>query len=264
MKSAATILNFNHVYELQTGFRGTNFEWFDFTDIRNTNGYCDLAVLAAIHQRLRQRKQSAVAFFGTGNYHYITYLFLSEIKVPFTLVLFDYHTDLNESAYTSVISCGAWVATSLKRLPLLQRVVLIGVNPAYAQTIPQLYRSKVRVFPATEVTWTESEVKKTILSAIPTRSVYISIDKDVLRPSDALTDWDQGDMKLEELLHLVWYIALHKYVCGFDIGGEYPVSFGSNFRQCLQAAKLNEKANRLLLAVILRSKGYDSAPLISA
>ena len=31
-----------------------------------------------------------------------------------------------------------------------------------------------------------------ILSAVPTDSVYISIDKDALRSPDAVTDWDQS------------------------------------------------------------------------
>ena len=44
------------------------------------------------------------------------------------------------------------------------------------------------------------------------------------REPDAITDWDQGSMKLEQLLDLVKYMMMHKDVIGMDIGGEYPVS----------------------------------------
>lgn len=263
MKPVATILNFDHVYELQTSFRDRCYEWIDVTDVRHTNGYCDLAALAIIRERVKRRRQP-ITLFGTGNYHYVTHLFLSDVKVPFTLVLFDHHADSQEPPCVSMTSCGAWVTTSLDRLPFLRHVVIIGAKPDAVNTIPLRCRSKVSVFPENGSDWMDPLVKEAIVSVIPTCSVYISIDKDVLRQPDAITDWDQGSMKLEQLLALIWHIALYKDICGLDIGGEYPLSFARDFGLCLQAAKINERANRRILAVTLGSRRHDTSPPVSA
>jgi len=264
VKPLATILNFDRVYELQTGFKGKGFEWIDVTDLRHTCGYCDFAALEVVRERLKGRKARPIAFFGTGNHHYVTYVLLSDINVPFTLVLFDHHTDLADPPDPAVTSCGAWVATSLERLPCLRHVVLIGVGPDFARTIPDRFCSKISAFPEGGPDWTKSWVKRAILSAVPTDSVYISIDKDVLREPDAVTDWDQGSMKLEQLLELIEYIMLYKDVRGVDIGGEYPVSLGRGLARCLEAARINERANRRLLTVALGRSGQGAAPSVPA
>ncbi|NLY30265.1 MAG: hypothetical protein GX047_06500 [Firmicutes bacterium] len=260
MKPAATILDFDRVYEIQTSFKGKSYEWIDVTDLRHTNGYCDFRALAVIRERLKGRKARPIAFFGTGNYHYVTHVFLSDIEMPFTLVLFDHHTDLSEPPAPSITSCGAWVATSLQRLPLLRHVVIIGADPDFARTIPSRFRSKVSLFPEGGPDWQDLRVKRAIISAIPTPGVYISIDKDVLRKPDAITDWDQGSMKLEQLLDLVKNIMMHKDVRGLDIGGEYPLSLARDFGRCLEAARVNERANRRILTVALRGKRGGAAP----
>ncbi len=60
----------------------------------------------------------------------------------------------------------------------------------------------------------------TIVRAIPTKHVYISIDKDVLRPQDAQTNWDQGTMSLQMLLIYIDYLFRYKHVLGVDVCGE--------------------------------------------
>jgi len=232
--------------------------------LRNTNGYFDLRALAVIRKRLKGRRARPIAFFGTGNYHYVTHILLSDIEVPFTLILFDHHTDLAEPPCATITSCGAWVATSLQRLPLLRHVVIIGTSPDLAQTIPSRFRSKVSVFAEGGPDWTEPSVKQAVISAIPTYSAYISIDKDVLREPDAITDWDQGSMKLGQLLDLVKLIMTHKDVRGMDIGGEYPFSLARDFGRCLEAARINERANRRILTVALRSRRRGASPSASA
>ena len=141
------------MYELQTSFKGKNYEWIDVTDLRHTNGYCDLKALAVIRERLKRRRARPIAFFGTGNYHYVTHVFLSDIDMPFTLILFDHHTDLSEPPSPSITSCGAWVATSLQRLPLLRHVVIIRGKARFCSNDPSRFRSKVSVFPEGGPDW---------------------------------------------------------------------------------------------------------------
>lgn len=51
-------------------------------------------------------------------------------------------------------------------------------------------------------------------------NVYISIDKDVLRTDDAVTNWSNGDMTLMELQAVLRIVYAHERVMGVDITGE--------------------------------------------
>ena len=50
--------------------------------------------------------------------------------------------------------------------------------------------------------------------------IYMSIDKDVLHESITSTNWDQGNMSLEELDEWIDYILDNRYLIGADICGE--------------------------------------------
>lgn len=52
------------------------------------------------------------------------------------------------------------------------------------------------------------------------RDIYISIDKDVLSENEYKTNWDQGDMSVEELLDILELICSRRNVIGIDVCGE--------------------------------------------
>ena len=135
MKGLVNVLDFDHVYQTQSMFSNLDCEWIDCSDVMGANRYCELQTLIEIKKRLSKRKNRGIAFIGNGNYHYVTYLFLSEIQSPFTLVLFDHHTDMMASPSTSLISCGSWVLHAIKRLPMLKKVVMIGVREDLGKAI---------------------------------------------------------------------------------------------------------------------------------
>ncbi|MCR4434764.1 MAG: arginase family protein [Clostridiales bacterium] len=254
MKGLTSILGFDDVYQAQSCFRRTDYEWIDLSDVKNANRYCEIQSLEVIGERLRKRSNKGITFIGSGNYHYVTYLLLSEVKSPFTLVLFDYHTDMMPPPCQSVISCGSWVLTSIERLPSLKKVVVIGAKSDLDVTIPKHFNKKVSVFP-NDSTYREDRVKNAIIFAIPTVNVYVSIDKDVLDKSEAATDWDQGNMTLAQLLRLIEHIALHKRIFGIDVCGEYPVPPADRFcRESLLATRINEQANRKILDSAMKVK----------
>jgi hypothetical protein len=60
-----------------------------------------------------------------------------------------------------------------------------------------------------------------ILDQIDTQAIWLTIDKDVLPESEALTNWDQGQMPLRALLDLVAGIGARKRIAGADICGEF-------------------------------------------
>ena len=70
----------------------------------------------------------------------------------------------------------------------------------------------------------------------------------MLDRTEAVTDWEQGAMKLPVLLELIRAIGSHRQVCGADICGEYPMSpleaLGGRGRL---AVRKNARVNQALL-----------------
>ncbi|MFX8664625.1 hypothetical protein ABTM59_19310, partial [Acinetobacter baumannii] len=51
--------------------------------------------------------------------------------------------------------------------------------------------------------------------------VWLTIDKDALRPEDAGTNWDQGEMSLAALVALIEAVAASRTIAGADICGDW-------------------------------------------
>jgi hypothetical protein len=56
---------------------------------------------------------------------------------------------------------------------------------------------------------------------LPTEAVYVSIDKDVLHPDEAVTNWNQGQMRLDHILACLRALAARRRIVGLDVCGEY-------------------------------------------
>lgn len=249
MEISVNVLDFDQVYHTQTYFKKTHYEMINLSDIRNTNRYCERNSLVSINKRLKKRKDKGITFIGSGNYHYVTYLLMSEIESPFTLVLFDHHTDMMDAPCESLVTCGSWVLKSLEKLPMLKKVIIIGTREDLLESIPENLNKKVLVFSKKELG--QADIRQYIKTAISTDNVYFSIDKDVLEESEAVTNWDQGNMKLKELINLIKYISIGKQICGIDVCGEYSYNPISNFcRDSLEAIRKNDRANLTILDTI--------------
>ncbi|MBP3971293.1 arginase family protein [Bacillus sp. WL1] len=242
--SGLTFLNFDDTYLLQNKLHSYSHEDIDFTHLEHANLYCEPPSLLRIKQELNRRKQKGVTFIGSGNYHYVSYLLLKEIVEPFTLILFDHHTDMNlkEENEHTLISCGSWVSFALQNNPKLKKVIMIGPS---SLTIHSNDYSCVEVFPID----TSNEISThTILSHIHTNTIYVSIDKDVLDSKVTITNWDQGQMELSTLLKYIHSLIKNKNVYGIDICGELPVYPSQLFlAKYKNAIKKNEKANLQIL-----------------
>lgn len=237
MHPSVTFLNFDHTYTWQRNLLRFPHEWIDMYDIKGTNLYCDDQAIREIESRLTRRYTRGITFIGSGNYHYVSYALLKQLHEPFTLVLFDHHTDMNEQTLFPLLSCGSWVSYAQKHVPTLKHIVIIGSATSHVS-------SCVTIFPKSDMMY----APMTIVRAIPTKHIYISIDKDVLRPQDAQTNWDQGTMSLRTLTTYVDYLFRYKHVLGVDICGE-DVSF---------CAK-NEKANEAIIRACFKHISISSA-----
>ena len=176
---------------------------------------------------------------------------LAEVQVPFTLVLFDNHTDMFVPARMA-LSPAVLGFPCFENTALLQRVILVGTRKALAAEIPPFLRKKVVVFSQEqlkECSW----LKYTIVYAIPTQTVYISIDKDVLQDTEVVTNWDQGSMSLAELVGMLHHLSQVRKVWGMDVCGEYEVNPLLLLDPKLQAwAAKNSRVNKALLTAAVK------------
>ena len=255
MNTKITLLNFDGTLQKQKRLKVYPGEWIDFSDLRGCQGYCEMATLKIIRQRLQSRKHKGITLIGNGNYHYVTYLLLSEIKQPFSLLLFDHHTDLSLNDDLSVISCGSWVSFALKTLPMLQHAVIIGANTSSDDFDERKIPQNVTVISENEVKQSPvATMEKKILSVLRDQPIYISVDKDVLDEENAATNWDQGSMSLLQLLYLIRDLKHTNPILGVDICGELPLSpvdFLSP--ELVRHVKKNEIANKAIVDILSAS-----------
>ncbi|MBA4602631.1 arginase family protein [Thermoactinomyces mirandus] len=234
-----TFLNFDGAYKTQPRLSHFAKDWIELSDIPESNLFCTHRALKKISERISKQAGHGITFIGNGNYHYVTCLFLSKIDRPFTLILFDNHTDTKLSdSEQGLLSCGSWVARSLANLPNLQRALIIGVCSEFQDYSPDL-KDKI-------ILWPETGHWENLDSAIPTRNIYISIDKDVLDRAYAVTNWDQGKMKLQDLLSALKKLMRQKNILGMDVCGELPVSPVEVWRYANEL-RLNEQTNLAIL-----------------
>src|SRR5205823_1427258 len=77
-----------------------------------------------------------------------------------------------------------------------------------------------------------------IVGALPTRDVYLSIDKDCLNADGAVSNWEAGGLTLEQVLSGIAALRSAKAVVGADITGEYsPVEISNPMFRRLAASE---------------------------
>lgn len=249
-----TMIHFDETYHLQTKLSRYAHDNINFMDLEHTNLFCGRKAFHTIKARLGERKQKGITFLGSGNYHYVTYILLQEITEPFTLVLFDNHTDLVASdEKCTLLSCGSWVSFALKKIPLLKQVIIIGPTSVQSH---QTRLPRVTIYP---FNIKHPYYLKSVLSSIHTEHIYISIDKDVLNTFEAETNWDQGAMDLQTLTQYLKLLFEKRDVEGVDICGESKISTVSQFLPDFQRTiKKNENANLMILRECLNSSSKQT------
>jgi arginase family enzyme len=252
VNSGISLLNFDDTLHNQPLLGRYPGEWIDFSDLRGCHGYCSIDSLRQIQHRLQSRKHKRITLIGNGNYHYVTYVLLSEIRQPFSLVLFDHHTDLAPGGDTPILSCGSWVSAALKTLPMLRRVVIIGAHPPNDRQA-SVMTDNVTIISEQEVCHlSTAEVVRAIRSALPDLPLYISVDKDVLDRENAVTNWDQGSMNLRQLLDVIRELKRTLPLAGVDVCGELPLSPVDMLSgERARLLKKNELANKAIVDVLL-------------
>ena len=181
------LIDFSGVFE-QEGF--ASLPSIDLRSLEGTNCYCSPEAAEVIKREIAEIPLSTVCWIDTGDYHYISYFRGCLIDEPFELALLDNHTD--DFDLSDSLSCGNWV-TALKRDSLCHSRPL----PPHCGPDPQ---------------------------SLP---VFLSIDLDVLSPSEFRTNWDQSTMTFDELLSTIREIASTRRIVAIDICGGLTESKGA-------------------------------------
>ena len=238
------IMNFSGIYKYQNFYKNYAEEeivWTELSDLSGCNCYCDAEASDRIRKEIQAFTGKGLHFIDSGNYHYMTRLWLEKLQIPFRLLVFDNHTDMQPPAFGGLLSCGGWIAASLEELPLLQEVILVGPDEeAYTQVEPDLQQKVLFLSREKLSTMTTEEKEGFFNNLSEDLPLYVSVDKDVLCKGDASTTWSQGDMHLSELMSFLELVLERQNILGMDVCGECDMdSCSEDF--------LNDHANEAIL-----------------
>ena len=197
-----------------------------------------------------------LTFMGSGDFHHITALLLpfalEQQGEPVTVIHFDNHPDWVK--FEGGMHCGSWVTRALAH-PKVAKVITVGVcsgdlkRPEWkGASLSLLASGRLELYPYDHapsrvrreygegasyaqtngaIHWKtiqamgDEAFSAHLLSRIATPSVYITVDKDVLARADAITNWDQGRMRLPQVLALLRAIGSRHRIIGADVNGDY-------------------------------------------
>lgn len=208
----------------------------DCSDVSGSLYFCSDEAREELTKRIESVPANALHYIDSGDYHYLSLLFLQKINQPFTLLLFDHHSDCMESAFGGgLLTCGSWVLRSLSELSNLKKAILIG--PADEDGTGEILKSDSRIL------WVEEDEfehqKEKLYKALSENPVYVSFDKDVLRKEEANTDWSQGNIAVDTILDFLAEAQRTGIVfLGMDVCGEQKIG---------DEAQVNNDTNRKIL-----------------
>lgn len=193
-----------------------------------------------------------LTLIGSGDFHHVTAALLARAPGPLTVVHFDNHPDWCRCFPAR--HCGSWVNMALE-MEHVRRVVTIGpcsddldrpdrkranlgaLSQGHHQVFAWRRRATTVRVPVTGgeghhcreglLSWRNVEDEDFaafmagVVERLPTERIWITVDKDVLAPAEALTNWDQGLMPLERLTEALRILASARRIVGADICGEY-------------------------------------------
>lgn len=257
-KTEIAVMNFSGIYERQCFYQKYEHQWIDLKHLSGTNCYCDEMAADKIREAIETLPLRGIRFLDSGNYHYVSRIWMEKIQKPYQLLVFDNHTDLQLPAFGGLLSCGGWIADSLETLPELKRVILIGPDEEAWQHTEETYQERI-CFLSREKLHTARQNGRMgeVLNALEMdleMPVYLSVDKDILSREELRTNWSQGDMTLEELLDLIRALAVRwkengTELLGADICGECDLQESGT--------EENDQANQKLLSMLKQCLEQD-------
>ena len=246
-KCQNAIFDFSGVYETIRDQLPEDFHFWNCRDLTGTDLYCTEEAIEKIMEKINASGYHGIHLIDSGNYHYMTKLFLDVLQEPFSLIFFDHHNDMQRSSLFDLLSCGSWAAETIRSQSYLQQILLVGPPQKNLDEIEEDLREKVVTISEEEILGSsQDELQNWFCMKYP---VYISIDKDMLSTEDTETNWDQGKIRIGQLQKMLEYIFQSNQVLGVDICGECDAKEDICFAK-QDAMQKNLKANLLLIEQI--------------
>lgn len=236
------IMDMQGIYKDMDFYREYQYAISDCTQIEGTNCYCDDEARHALRELIKD-DTARIRFSDSGNYHYLTAIYLERIREPFSLIVFDHHPDMQLSAFAEILSCGGWVCDVLLNNKYVKDVIIIGVKDELIELADEKLRDKVRFIKESELESGIKEIQKLKLEY----PVYISVDKDVMDADSVITNWDQGSLTIDEQIKCLEAIIANNDIIGADVCGEIMAENG--IYNSADAIKNNE-CNKKILKVL--------------
>ncbi len=258
MNFDTVILNFTGIYRQESFYQlDKSSHFIDLSDIPGTNCMCDDQAVTEISERISaagigapegagRQMPLGLHFLDNGNYHYMSALFLQQVKEPFSLVVFDHHPDMQRPMF-DILSCGGWVLEAVEKNEYLRQVDIIGASKELIEEVrPGLSEEvlgKVRFHTLDEVF--DGDEFRLPDSSFP---VYLSVDKDVISRDEIITNWDQGDASTRQILKAIEACRDDsRGLLGVDICGECaPDQEGCRLEEAIEG---NDRFNREVMRI---------------
>lgn len=219
------------------------------------------AALRALAGRLGPVWQPELVFYGSGDFHHLTLMLALRLEQKVSIIHFDNHPDW--VGLPANLNCGSWVSRALTHASVA-RIVTIG--PASDDMrAPQLKggdlsglragRQEMHAFASGRTFYAGTGFEApgacasrgigrdslhwqglegddwharmaAIADRLPDAPLWITLDKDVLTPDEAVTNWDQGRLTLEQVFSAIAVFAARRPVLGMDVCGDYSPDAG--------------------------------------
>lgn len=222
MSKNTVIMDFSGIYKEEEFFQGREYTWLDFTNMEGVNCYCTEDAEQEIKRQIEDFSYEGIHFLDSGNYHYLSKFWLEKIQEPFALLVFDNHTDMQESAFFGLLSCGSWVKEVLDTNPNLREICVVGPSEKSFLECEDKDRKRVTAIEKEEISQNGEEKLKKFLENGEGLPLYLSVDKDVLCQDDARTNWDQGEVEFSQMADWIRMAFSGRRILGADICGENP------------------------------------------
>ncbi|WP_194611384.1 hypothetical protein [Clostridium vitabionis] len=234
------VLDFQHMYRPE---RFSGAEVLDFEDLTGVRGFLDPEAEEVLRESLSPRGPSGIHLIGDGNYHYLSRLFTSMISEPYDLLMLDHHTDLQRPAFgDDLLTCGSWLRQVLCRDPMVREVYLAGPpERMLAESAGDLDLTRVHFLPMEQFRCPER--RRAFRAQKNNLPLYLSVDEDILRKEDLVTNWDQGDLAFWELTAFLGGFLPGTALIGADIcGGMAPSDIGAESLGGVAPSEMGDQA----------------------
>ena len=194
-------------------------------------------------------REPFLSFLGSGDFHHVSLALLRRLTGPFNLLVIDNHPDWMRGI--PFLHCGTWLYHAAQ-LPGVQRIFHVGGEVDFDNSYrwlapwPMIRSGKIVVGPPRHRfrgrRWDrvphrplrrpdEKSATPRSLSdwlspyrvELAERPLYISLDKDVLTASEAVVNWDSGQLTMPEVLAILQtftHAAGGKWM-GMDVVGDW-------------------------------------------